>query len=243
MTDLTTTDPTYSDYLRVDTLLSLQTPRTPATADRAVALAEHFFIVAHQSCELWLKQVIADLDAVVQALAPESGAEGVETGVELLRRSSDLLRVLHEQVLVLERLPLRHFAEFRPYLGTASGAQSEQFARLARLIGDGRRAGALYEAFTAAAARRGASVAQVCRPGHDTGGLYRVGEGLLDVGDGYWRWKVAHLGLMSRMVGDEPGTGGSSGVDHLVRRIVLPFAELRRLRGAAHAPELAGSAG
>ncbi|MFI9332842.1 tryptophan 2,3-dioxygenase family protein [Kitasatospora sp. NPDC052868] len=241
------TDLTYADYLQVNTLLSLQQPRTSGTADRAVVLAEHFFIVAHQSCELWLKQLIADLDAVVDTLASGSGsgsdAADLELGAELLRRAGDLLRVLHEQVLVLERLPLRHFVEFRPFLGTASGAQSEQFAGLGRLVGTDRRAGALYEAFTAAAERSGLSVAQVCRLGPEAGGLHRVAEALLDVGDGLWRWKVAHLGLMSRMVGGEQGTGGTSGIDYLIRRIVLPFPELRSHRGQVHAAEFAGSTG
>ncbi|WP_406274777.1 tryptophan 2,3-dioxygenase family protein [Streptomyces sp. NBC_00191] len=237
------TDLTYSDYLQVDTLLSLQRPLSSATADRAVVLAEHFFIVAHQSCELWLKQLVADLEAVVDTLASESGTADIELSVELLRRADDLLRVLHEQVLVLERLPLRHFVKFRPSLGTASGAQSEQFAVLTRMIGNDRRAGALYEAFVAAAARSGLSVSQVCRLGPAAGGLHRVAEALLDVGDGLWRWKVAHLSLMSRMVGGEQGTGGSSGIDYLIRRITLPFSELRSQRGQLHAAEFAGSAG
>ncbi|MFF4037016.1 tryptophan 2,3-dioxygenase family protein [Streptomyces sp. NPDC001816] len=237
------TDLTYSEYLQVDTLLSLQQPRSSGTADRAVVLAEHFFIVAHQSCELWLKQLAADLEAVVDTLASGSGAAGLELSVELLRRAGDLLRVLHEQVLVLERLPLRHFVEFRPLLGTASGAQSEQFGVLARLIGNDRRDGALYEAFVAAVARSGLSVAHVCRLGPEAGGLHRVAEALLDVGDGLLRWKVAHLGLMSRMVGGEQGTGGSSGIDYLLRRITLPFPELRYHRGELHPSELARSAG
>ncbi|MFD7975176.1 tryptophan 2,3-dioxygenase family protein [Streptomyces sp. NPDC059071] len=237
------TDLTYSEYLQVDTLLSLQNPRSSGTADRSVVLAEHFFIVAHQSCELWLKQLVADLEAVVDTLASASGAERLEPTVELLQRSGGLLRVLHEQVLVLERLPLRDFVEFRPLLGTASGAQSGQFAVLARLIGDDRRRGALYEAFVAAAARSGLSVTQVCRQGAEAGVLHRIAEALLDVGDGLWRWKVAHLGLMSRMVGGERGTGGTSGIDHLLRRITLPFRELRVHRGESHASELAGSTG
>lgn len=237
------TDLTYSEYLQVDTLLSLQQPRSTGTADRAVVLAEHFFIVAHQSCELWLKQLVADLEAVVDTLASGSGAADLELSVELLRRAGDLLRVLNEQVMVLERLPLRHFVEFRPFLGTASGAQSEQFGVLGRLIGNDRQGGALYEAFVAAAARSDLSVTQVCRLGPKAGGLHRVAEALLDVGDGLWRWKVAHLGLMSRMVGGEQGTGGSSGIDHLLRRITLPFTELRYERGQLHASEFAPSAG
>ncbi|MFI7017185.1 tryptophan 2,3-dioxygenase family protein [Streptomyces sp. NPDC050164] len=232
----------YSSYLQTETLLSLQKTQIPDTADRTVVLAEHFFIVAHQSCELWLKQAIADLSLARDLLsAPGRPADGAETSVELLQRAAELLRVLHEQVLVLERLQLRHFVQFRPYLGTASGAQSQQFRVLGRLLGDGKREGELYEAFVENAAHQRCTVADVCRLGIAGGGLHRVAEALLDVGNGYWRWKVAHLGLMSKMVGGQQGTGGTSGEEFLMRRITLPFPELRRLRGTLHVEELAPS--
>ncbi|MFE1199497.1 tryptophan 2,3-dioxygenase family protein [Streptomyces olivaceoviridis] len=232
----------YSSYLKTDVLLSLQRTQVPETADRTVVLAEHFFIVAHQSCELWLKQTVADLSLARDLLSSTGrSADGVDTSVELLQRAAELLRVLHEQVLVLERLPLRHFVQFRPYLGTASGAQSQQFMVLGGLLGDGGEEGELYRAFEASADRRGCTVADVCRLGIASGGLHRVAEALLDVGNGYWRWKVAHLGLMSKMVGGQQGTGGTSGEEFLMRRITLPFPELRRLRGALHTQELAAS--
>ncbi|QOV36612.1 hypothetical protein IM697_42680 [Streptomyces ferrugineus] len=91
------------------------------------------------------------------------------------------------------------------------------------------------------AAHQRCTVADVCRLGIAGGGLYRVAEALLDVGNGYWRWKVAHLGLMSKMVGGQQGTAGTSGEEFLMRRITLPFPELRRLRGALHVEELAPS--
>jgi tryptophan 2,3-dioxygenase len=232
---------TYSEYLQMNTLLSLQETRTPDTAPQEVVLAEHFFIVAHQSCELWLKQVIADLDVVVSMLTPECDLEDIELSVEYLQRASELLRVLYEQVIVLERLPVRYFAEFRPYLGTASGAQSRQFMILGRLIGTDRQPGRLYLAFAAATEYHRSSVAEVCRRGVRAGALHRVAEALLDVGNGYWRWKVAHLGLMSKMIGGQEGTGGTSGTEYLVRRITLPFPELRRHRGRLH-EELADQA-
>lgn len=112
---------------------------------------------------------------------------------------------------------------------------------LSGLLGDGGGEGELYRAFTASASRQGRTVADVCRLGIAGGGLHRVAEALLDIGNGYWRWKVAHLGLMSKMVGGQQGTGGTSGEEFLMRRITLPFPELRRLRGALHLEELAPS--
>lgn len=232
----------YSSYIQTETLLSLQKTQIPETADKSVILAEHFFIIAHQTCELWIKQAIADLSLVSELLSsPRLPSDGAESSVEILQRAVELLRVLHEQVLVLERLPLRHFVKFRPYLGTASGAQSQQFRGLGQLLGDDKREGRLYRAFVENAAHQGLAVADVCRLGAASGSLHRVAEVLLDVGNGYWRWKVAHLGLMSKMVGGQQGTGGTSGEEFLMRRMTLPFPELRRLRGDLHANELTPS--
>ncbi|WP_124270197.1 tryptophan 2,3-dioxygenase family protein [Streptomyces sp. ADI96-02] len=224
-------DLTYADYLRMETLLSLQEPRAPHTAGRAVVLAEQFFIITHQSCELWLKQLAADLDAAVESLVPPCDPHDLELGLEFLLRAADIVRVLQQQVLVLEKLPLRCFAAFRPHLGTASGAQSTQFRRLTALLGNEHDPGSLYEAFTAAADYHGQTVPDVCRRGVESGVLHRVAEALVDLGNGYWHWKVAHLALVSGMVGEQSGTGGSSGVDFLARRTSRPFPELRRSRG------------
>lgn len=233
---------TYREYLRIDKLLSMQEPRTPDTADTAVVLAEHFFIVAHQTAELWLKQVIADLSAAAESLAPKKpGDDGElnggepELGAEYLARANDVLFLLHDQLVALEKLPVRLFAEFRPYLDTASGAESAQFKVLSNLLGDDERPGELYEAFVAATAAAGTSVAEVCRYGVRSGVHHRVAELLLDLGNAYWRWKVAHLGLMSRSLGQQTGTGGSSGAMYLAGRLTMPFGELRRLRGEVHA--------
>ncbi|MFJ3232896.1 tryptophan 2,3-dioxygenase family protein [Streptomyces sp. NPDC086787] len=225
---------TYADYLRMETLLSLQEPRIPETADRAVVLAEQFFIITHQSCELWLKQVGADLSAAADELMPPCDDHDLELSVEFLTRTSELLRVLHDQLLALEKLPVGYFAAFRPYLGTASGAQSAQFRQLARLLGRDEYAGSLYQAFVAAVEYRGLSVPDVCRLGARAGVLHRIAEALLEIGNGYWRWKVTHLALMSKMVGNQEGTGGSSGADYLALRITRPFPELRRIRGRLH---------
>jgi tryptophan 2,3-dioxygenase len=228
---------TYSDYVQTGTLLSLQKTHAPVGAGADVHLAEHFFIVAHQCSELWLKQVLADLETVAALLSAGGGEDDLDLAGELLRRAGEVLRLMHEQVVVLERLPLRCFVAFRPHLGTASGAGSDQFRLLAGLIGGEGTDGVLYRAFESAAAQRRLSVADVCRAGFGAGALHRIAESLLDVGNGYWRWKVAHLGLTSSIVGEQEGTGGTSGTEYLVRRITVPFPELRRLRGVLH-PDL-----
>jgi tryptophan 2,3-dioxygenase len=234
---------TYAEYLNLDALLRLQETRTPDTARRSVIQSEQFFIVTHQACELWLKQVTTDLEAAAAAMESPDDPDDAEIALEFLDRTDELLRVLYSQVVALEKLPLRHFAEFRTYLDGASGAQSAQFRTLARLLGNDSEQGRLYRAFALLAEHRGVSVADVCLQGPAAGILHRLADSLLDVANAYWRWKMTHLALVSKMVGGRAGTGGTSGVDFLARRVTLPFPELRELRARAHGDPSAPRAG
>ncbi|MFE0022058.1 tryptophan 2,3-dioxygenase family protein [Amycolatopsis sp. NPDC059021] len=228
------TELSYARYLNLDTLLSLQEPRVPADAEPGVVRSELFFVIVHQACELWLKQLVGDLEATADALSARYGRADAELAAELLDRAAESLRILFEQLVALEKLPVRHFAEFRPYLGRASGAESVQFARLSDLVGREGETGRLYQAFLDAADREKLPVAEICRLGPEAGVLHRVAEGLIDVGNRFWRWKSAHLGLMSKMLGGLPGTGGTSGAAHLAAGIHLPFPELRQQRSTLH---------
>ena len=226
---------TYQSYLELDTLLSLQNPRTTGSAAvKSTVLSEQFFIIAHQASELWLRQIIDDLEAVIDAWTTTDDTSNAEWIVDLLQRAAELINVLNAQLTALDRLPLCDFAMFRKSLGTASGAQSEQFRRLAHLIGNAENDGPLYESFTAWVARSGNTVSDLARRGIEADIYYRIIEALLLVGNGYWRWQVGHIGLITKTMGSQSGTGGTSGADYLIGRCSLPFAELRELRGQAH---------
>jgi tryptophan 2,3-dioxygenase len=230
-----TEEPNYRDYLELDTLLSLQKPRSAASAaTKSTVLSEQFFIIAHQTSELWLTQVIADLEAVIDTFTTTDDMSRAEWVIDLLQRAAELVRLLHSQLTALDRLSLSDFAAFRPLLGTASGAQSQQFRRLAQLIGDAKHDGPLYESFTAWVARSGQSVTELALRGTEANAYYRIIDVMLDIGNAYWRWQVCHIGLVSRIMGSQPGTGGTSGAGYLLDRCTLPFSELRELRGKAH---------
>ncbi|MFI5798195.1 tryptophan 2,3-dioxygenase family protein [Streptomyces sp. NPDC051677] len=226
---------TYQSYLELDTLLSLQNPRAAgSTAVKSTVLSEQFFIIAHQSSELWLRQIIDDVEAAVDAFTTTDDTSNAEWIVDLLQRAAELVNVLNAQLTALDRLPLCDFAMFRKALGTASGAQSEQFQRLAHLVGNAEHDGPLYESFAAWVARSGNTVSDVARRGIEAGIHYRIIEALLHLGNGYWRWQVGHIGLITKVLGNQSGTGGTSGADYLIGRCSLPFAELRALRSQAH---------
>ena len=125
---------TYSSYLQVPELLRLQHPQSsPPHHD------ELLFIVVHQTYELWFKELLHDLDAVVanlrKASLNQSSRDEVYEAARLLRRCTEITRVLVEQFTILETMLPTHFLAFRGKLEPASGFQSEQFRELEFLCG------------------------------------------------------------------------------------------------------------
>jgi aminocarboxymuconate-semialdehyde decarboxylase len=125
---------TYSSYLKISELLDLQHVQSdPPHHD------ELLFIVIHQTYELWFKELLHDLDQVVASLAaagsrPDSRDEVYEAA-RLLRRCTEIMRVLVEQFTILETMLPTHFLAFRGKLEPASGFQSEQFREIEFLCG------------------------------------------------------------------------------------------------------------
>ncbi len=125
---------TYGEYLQVSELISLQAPQsTPPHHD------ELLFIIIHQSYELWFKQLLHELDAVVTnlqlAAQDTKSRDAVYEAARLLRRCTEIMRVLVEQFTILETMLPTHFLAFRGKLRPASGFQSEQFREIEFLCG------------------------------------------------------------------------------------------------------------
>ena len=125
---------TYSSYLKIPELLELQHPQSsPQHHD------ELLFIIVHQTYELWFKELLHDLEAVVVNLQAAGGNPGsrdeVYEAARLLRRCTEITRVLVEQFTILETMLPTHFLAFRGKLEPASGFQSEQFRELEFLCG------------------------------------------------------------------------------------------------------------
>jgi aminocarboxymuconate-semialdehyde decarboxylase len=125
---------TYSSYLCIPELLALHHPvSSPVHHD------ELLFIIIHQTYELWFKELLHDLDAVVASLRAVGADPGFRDGVyeaaRLLRRCTEIMRVLVEQFTILETMLPTHFLAFREKLNPASGFQSEQFRELEFLCG------------------------------------------------------------------------------------------------------------
>ena len=123
----------YSSYLRVPDLLKLQNQlSSPSTHD------ELLFIIIHQTYELWFRELLHDLDAVVESLARVASRQWrdqVYEAARLLRRCTEIMRVLVTQFTILETMLPTHFMAFRGKLEPASGFQSEQFREIEFLCG------------------------------------------------------------------------------------------------------------
>jgi tryptophan 2,3-dioxygenase len=117
---------TYTSYLRVDDLLDLQVPRSDGPEHD-----ELLFIVVHQVYELWFKQILWELDHVVELL----GTDDEHRAGHTLRRVLAILKVMVAQMDVLETMTPLEFMSFRSRLDSASGFQSVQFRELESVLG------------------------------------------------------------------------------------------------------------
>lgn len=112
---------TYGGYLKVRELTSLQQLLSdPPQHD------ETLFIIIHQTYELWFKQLLHELDAIIGRL----DADQPLAAHRLIRRCVEIERVLVNQVAVLETMMPMDFLAFRDHLMPASGFQSSQFREL-----------------------------------------------------------------------------------------------------------------
>lgn len=124
----------YSDYLMLDDLLSLQKPESAKKGKEAHE--EHLFIVMHQTYELWFKQILHELDSIIELFSQTSLPERfLARVVNRLERITSILKILVEQVTILETMDPLDFLEFRDGLSPASGFQSVQFRILENKLG------------------------------------------------------------------------------------------------------------
>ncbi len=119
---------TYASYLRIDELLSLQTPESEEHD-------EILFIVIHQVYELWFKEILHELDRLVGLLGDGATPDALHT----LKRVLTILKIAVAQLDVLETMTPLEFLSFRDRLASASGFQSAQFRELEFALGRKRR--------------------------------------------------------------------------------------------------------
>lgn len=235
---------TYGSYLALDQLLSLQHPRSvPEHSD------ELLFIVVHQASELWFKEILHELDALIDVLSRGEA----EFALFRMGRINALMRIVSAQLSALETLPPQHFAEFRRYLGSSSGSQSVQFRAIEAASGlrephfmhvlaehgdipplVQRALGrpTLQELFLALLRTRGVQL-EALYVGERPTTLFFLAEALLEYEQQFGLWRFHHVQLVERVLGPlTGGTGGTLGAKYLARTIDQKFfPELWAVRG------------
>ena len=247
-------DLTYATYLRLDDLLSSQSPLTEQHD-------ELLFIVIHQVYELWFKQILHEAERLQNRLEAGDGAASLATA----RRIAKILKTMVGQMDVLETLTPRQFASFRPDLGSSSGFQSVQFRYVEAVLGrrDFSRAvtdpvldqimarrpvfGSLLRFLATSGCDVPAAVlasdprqpiapnteiqALLARVYEAQGEEAEVCETLIDIDEGVQEWRYRHVKMVERIIGAQVGTGGSAGSAYLRSTLFRPaFPDLWEIR-------------
>lgn len=110
---------TYWDYIHLDTLLTLQKPRTDFPD-------EHIFIIYHQITELYFKLVKIELALIAQ----ESWQEEAPLTRRLRRIHSYFRHLSSSFEIMMHGMASENFLRFRTALLPASGFQSVQFREI-----------------------------------------------------------------------------------------------------------------
>jgi tryptophan 2,3-dioxygenase len=248
---------TYGGYLKVRELLELQ--------QRLSAPAQHdetLFIIIHQVYELWFKQLLHEVDAIIGYVRRGE----VLVAHRLLRRCVEIQRVLVQQLSVLETMTPMDFLAFRDHLMPASGFQSAQFREMEIVSGlrDPRALGnyeegspererlerrlaasSLADELFALLVRRGLGhedrvtiVETVYRDAQQHYDLFLLCESLIEYDEMFQLWRMRHVQMVERVIGGGTrGTGGSSGAGYLRstidRRFFPELWDVRNRLGAA----------
>lgn len=119
----------YGDYLGLPQLLNSQNPKSKELGSEAHD--EMLFIIVHQVYELWFRQILHELDAVLMSFREPVLAEKELSGmVHRLERVVEIQKLILGQLRVLETMTPMDFLEFRDLLVPASGFQSVQFREI-----------------------------------------------------------------------------------------------------------------
>ncbi len=115
---------TYTSYLALDEILGSQRPKSDEHD-------EILFIVVHQVYELWFKQLIHELGYLQRMLEEGNDTRAFST----FKRVLTILKLVVQQLDVIETMTPVQFLSFRERLESSSGFQSGQFRELEAILG------------------------------------------------------------------------------------------------------------
>jgi tryptophan 2,3-dioxygenase len=185
----------YERYLNTVELLELQ--KAP---DERVHRDELLFQVVHQSSELWLKLATSEVEEAARMAEEGDVAEAAR----LLRRPLRCMRIVTDQLDMLEELSPWEYQEIRKVLGHGSGFDSPGWRELRRVTPP------VGQAFHALREQAGLSLVDVYVRGREHEELYQLAEALIEWDERINFWRIRHYKVVSRVIGDSVvGTQGT----------------------------------
>jgi tryptophan 2,3-dioxygenase len=198
----------YERYLRTDELLALQ--KTP---EEVVHRDEHLFQAVHQASEIWLKLACLELEAATALV----GEERVAAATRLVRRASDAMLLVTNQLAMLEHMSPADYASVRTALGHGAGFDSPGFRRVHKVSPP------LADAFAALLRRRALALVDVYERGYELEDVYQLAEQMMTWDERTILWRFQHLKTVERIIGGNViGTQGTP-VEVLGKRIDVRF--------------------
>ena len=185
----------YERYLRTDDLLELQKrPEEMTHRD------ELLFQTTHQSSELWLKLACFEVETATEHMRKRELA----AAIRLLRRAVECIRLITEQIHMLEHMSPWEYQEVRRVLGHGSGFDSPGWNGVRRVTPP------LGAAFHELLREQGLTVVELYRRGREFEELYQLGELLIEWDERVILWRAHHFKLVERVIGGEVvGTQGT----------------------------------
>ncbi len=177
----------YELYLNTKTLLSCQKEfKEFCNPD------ELQFQIVHQIEELWMKLInytLLDIDEYLQQ-------ENTNRVITLLRRAHIALRMMIDQLALLETMSPKEYQEIRLQLGNGSGQESPGFRVTLRMAPN------LWTSFkTHYLEKHNLTIEKIYNSEYSHGDAYVVAEALAELDELFQRFRFVHLQLIQRTIG------------------------------------------
>lgn len=177
----------YELYLNTKTLLSCQKDFEDfCNAD------ELQFQIVHQVEEMWMKLIgytLLDIDDYIQK-------EETNRVITLFRRVHIALRLMIEQLALLETMSPKEYQEIRLRLGNGSGQESPGFRTLLRMHTP------LWQSFkTSYIDKHGLTIEKIYNSEYSHSDAYVVAEAFAEFDELFQRFRAVHMQLIMRTIG------------------------------------------
>jgi len=260
MTDYGDSKLTYGEYLKVPELLQLQHCLSdPASHD------ELQFIIVHQAYELWFKLMLFEIDSIIRSIKQRDTRNAVwlfhrvNSILKLLNHQIHILETMSPRDFLRFRDNLKPASGFQsvqfreiefvsnlkePQILEHLRSDPESLARLKKRMDEP----TLWDAFVDLLQGEGFAVppdnnsealqkelARLHEEAEKHYDLFLLSEAMIEYDEFLGLWRLHHIRMVERMIGNKTGTGGSQGVRYLSTTTGKKcFPELWNLRTHLH---------